>query len=423
MGDTRVTQPARAQVLGNPMGLVSNISQGVTGFMDHTGSGLRDLRHGQLGAMGKDLALGAASLAAGTVQGVFGSASSLSHAMVKGMAQLTFDGDYKRARALMDQERPSHLAQGLFQGGKYLGRGVLQGVTGILMQPVKGFSKGGARGAIKGVGKGLVGLVVKPVAGLVDMVAYTSEGIRNTPEFMSKRAAVVRVRLPRIWAPGSAVRAFDRRAALGIELFQRLCAQEGWPVHVPGSRAAREHEHVCEHAAWVDSVLGPLTMLLTNRRLILCEQRPALVRNRTGPGLPRLGLLLSVRLENIAQVRTQGLKIGVLARSSSSSSGGGGKTRWQALSLQTCFGRQAAGGGLVLRRKAEGEVLVELTVPDAGLREWLVKILRLASATVASELGGDDWLMVPAPGACGVTGVLNALVFFFFLVFRFFCGA
>ena len=37
---------------------------------------------------GKDLALGAASLASGTLQGVFGSASSLSHAMVKGMAQV-----------------------------------------------------------------------------------------------------------------------------------------------------------------------------------------------------------------------------------------------------------------------------------------------------------------------------------------------
>jgi len=114
------------EVLGNPMGLVSNISHGVSGFLDHTGSGFRDMRHGQFGAMGRDLALGAASLAAGTVQGVFGSASSISHAMVKGMAQLTFDGDYKRARALMDQERPSHLAQGLFQGGKYLGRGLIE---------------------------------------------------------------------------------------------------------------------------------------------------------------------------------------------------------------------------------------------------------------------------------------------------------
>ena len=37
--------------------------------------------------------------------------------------------------------------------------------AGVITQPVKGFSKGGARGALKGVGKGLVGLVVKPVAG------------------------------------------------------------------------------------------------------------------------------------------------------------------------------------------------------------------------------------------------------------------
>ena len=47
-------------VLGNPLGLVTNLSQGVTGFMDHTGSGIRDLRQGHLSAMGKDLALGAA---------------------------------------------------------------------------------------------------------------------------------------------------------------------------------------------------------------------------------------------------------------------------------------------------------------------------------------------------------------------------
>ncbi len=47
------------------------------------------------------------------------------------MLQLTFDGEYKRARALMDQERPAHLAQGLFQGGKYLGKGLFAGVTGI----------------------------------------------------------------------------------------------------------------------------------------------------------------------------------------------------------------------------------------------------------------------------------------------------
>ena len=52
------------------------------------------------------------------------------------MAQLTFDGDYKRARALMEQERPSHVGEGLLQGGKYMGRGLLEGFSGVLVQPV-----------------------------------------------------------------------------------------------------------------------------------------------------------------------------------------------------------------------------------------------------------------------------------------------
>jgi hypothetical protein len=310
------------EVLGNPMGLVSNISQGVTNFMDHTNSGLRDLRQGQFGSMGKDFALGAASLAAGTVQGVFGSAFSLSHAMVKGMAQLTFDGDYKRARALMEQERPSHFAQGLYFGGKHLGRGLLQGVTGIFTQPVKGYSKQGARGVLKGVGKGLVGVVVKPVAGFVDMVAYTSEGIRNTPEYLSKRGIVTRVRLPRLWQPGTAVRPFDRRTALGLELFLRLCAQEEWAVHAPSRcagmhartlgiggaallrGAAAQSERLLEHAAWVDGVLGPVVVFLTSSRFILCLQLPPPVRHHshTRP-LPQLKVKVTVNLEDISQVQ------------------------------------------------------------------------------------------------------------------------
>jgi hypothetical protein len=308
------------EVLGNPMGLVSNISQGVTGLMDHTGSGLRDMRQGHFGAMGKDLALGAASLAAGTVQGVFGSASSLSHAMVKGMAQLTFDGDYKRARALMDHDRPSHFAQGLFQGSKRLGRGLFEGVTGVVGQPVKGLRKGGAAGALKGLGKGLVGLVIKPAAGFVDMVAYTSEGIRNTPGYISKRSLVLRVRLPRLWPPGSPVRAFDGRAAMGAELFARLCAQQGWKAgtielqrrayasssaqNAERSLSIREQgERVFEHAAWNDSVLGHVVMFVTSRRLIVCGQKKRLA----GQPLPELVLKVAVGLDKVWQLQVHGL--------------------------------------------------------------------------------------------------------------------
>ena len=69
-------------------------------------------------------------------QGVFGSAAGLSGAVGKGLAQLTFDGGYKRARARADLHRPAHAGQGVWQGGRALGAGVVQGVTGVVAQVV-----------------------------------------------------------------------------------------------------------------------------------------------------------------------------------------------------------------------------------------------------------------------------------------------
>ena len=389
------------EVLGNPMGLVSNISQGVTGLMDHTGSGFRDMRQGHFGAMGKDLALGAASLAAGTVQGVFGSASSLSHAMVKGMAQLTFDGDYKRARALMDHDRPSHLAQGILQGSKRLGRGLFEGVTGVVGQPVKGLRKGGGTGALKGLAKGMVGLVVKPAAGLVDMVAYTSEGMRNTPGYLSKRALVLRVRLPRVWPPGAPVSAFDARAAIGAELFARLCAQQGWKAiemqRLPyTSRSAQdaerrlnireEGERVCHHAAWLDSALGPAVMFVTTHRLIVCAQK----KRQAGQALPELRLKVAVRLDKVCQLHVHGASLHILAL-------GGSESVCSEVPWLACWGRRppayrralvAAGAGA-----GKKHLVVELNVPEPRLRRWMVQTIQVACAS-AGPLHGSQ-----APGS------------------------
>ena len=417
-------------VLGNPLGLVTNLSQGVTGFMDHTGSGIRDLRQGHLSAMGKDLALGAASLAAGTVQGVFGSASSLSHAMVKGMAQLTFDGDYKRARALMEQERPSHFAQGLLQGGKHLGRGVVLGVTGIFTQPVKGFSKHGARGALKGVGKGLVGVVVKPVAGVVDMVAFTTEGIRNTPEYLAKAGVVTRVRQPRLWPAGSPVRAFDRRAALGFELFARLCMQEDWlhlvslkplphppAVVSPGREAGggeaagralareRRKEHLWEHAAWHDGVLGPVVLFLTSKRLILCVQR----RDEEGAdALPLLSVKAAIALADLRQIHVMGSSIRLLTHAGSPAPRLQGQGLHRGLSSwRACFGgssqRGSAGKWLddagKIVRQGETEIerggfagckeMLRLRVGNVALRRWLVEQMRFVTSACVPEASSN----------------------------------
>jgi hypothetical protein len=94
---------------GTCTGLVSNISSGLHEFIDLSREGIKE------GRLGKGLAMGTGRLAAGTVQGVFGSAAGLSNAMGKGLAQLTFDGDYKRARALLEQNKPAHMGHGMLQ--------------------------------------------------------------------------------------------------------------------------------------------------------------------------------------------------------------------------------------------------------------------------------------------------------------------
>jgi len=70
---------------------------------------------------------------------------------------------------------------GFFRGILSVGQGVVDGVTGIVVEPVKSAREDGAVGFIRGVGKGLVGVVAKPMAGVVDFAGKTAEGIMNTP--------------------------------------------------------------------------------------------------------------------------------------------------------------------------------------------------------------------------------------------------
>lgn len=54
-------------------------------------------------------------------------------------------------------------------------------------------------GFFKGFSKGLAGLVVKPVAGALDFVSKTSEGVKNTANFFDEKPNETRKRLPRVF--------------------------------------------------------------------------------------------------------------------------------------------------------------------------------------------------------------------------------
>lgn len=74
-----------------------------------------------------------------------------------------------------------HIGTGISQGAYAFGKGVLDGFTGIVMEPIQGGKENGAVGVIKGAATGIGNAAVKPVRGTGTLLARTAEGLRNTP--------------------------------------------------------------------------------------------------------------------------------------------------------------------------------------------------------------------------------------------------
>ncbi|KAH8165562.1 hypothetical protein CIB48_g2700 [Xylaria polymorpha] len=74
-------------------------------------------------------------------------------------------------------EKVTSLSSGLKVAGKEFGYGFFDGITGLVMQPLKGAEKEGGAGLIKGFGKGIGGLIVKPAAGIWGLPAYAMAGV------------------------------------------------------------------------------------------------------------------------------------------------------------------------------------------------------------------------------------------------------
>jgi hypothetical protein len=80
------------------------------------------------------------------------------------------------------------------QGMTSMGKGIFDGVTGLVTQPMKGAKEEGAKGFFKGFGKGIIGIATKPVAGVIDMASKTTEGITSQASSLRGKKAAVPVR-------------------------------------------------------------------------------------------------------------------------------------------------------------------------------------------------------------------------------------
>uniref|UniRef100_A0A8C3LML7 Vacuolar protein sorting 13 homolog D n=1 Tax=Chrysolophus pictus TaxID=9089 RepID=A0A8C3LML7_CHRPC len=139
--------------LGNPMGLLNDVSEGFTGLIKYGNVGglIRNVTHGVSNSAAKF---------AGTLSDGLGKTMDNRHQTER---------EYIRYHAAASGE---HLVAGIHG----LAHGIIGGLTSVITSTVEGVkTEGGFSGFISGLGKGLVGTVTKPVAGALDFASETAQ--------------------------------------------------------------------------------------------------------------------------------------------------------------------------------------------------------------------------------------------------------
>jgi hypothetical protein len=183
-----------SDALGNPIGLLGNLGQGVTDLFYEPANAII---YGPLSA-GKGLFKGAGSLLKRTVQSSFGSVSRATGCVSNGLSVLTRDQGFITSRHRRKvREIPLDFIEGIGIGLKTFGSNCVSGAVGVIEKPTQEGKRAGFLGGLKGSLIGLSGLLVKPVTGLLDAISIAAEGVKNSTT-MNVSLTQTRLRMPRI---------------------------------------------------------------------------------------------------------------------------------------------------------------------------------------------------------------------------------
>ena len=181
-----------AEILGNPIGLLNNLGTGVVDFFYEPAHGMIK---GPIGA-GKGLIRGTGSLLKNTVQGTFGTVSKLANSLATGIT-LTQDREYLSSRQREKMNKPKNVVDGVGMGFKVFFTNLGKGIAGVVTEPIKGYKKKKIKGLLVGGARGLSGLIIKPMAGILDAASKAAEGVKNTADVFNKIYVSKRSRVPR----------------------------------------------------------------------------------------------------------------------------------------------------------------------------------------------------------------------------------
>lgn len=202
-----------ADLLGNPVGLWSNLASGVLDifYEPYHGFVIND-RPQELGI---GLAKGGLSFLKKLVFGFSDSFAKVTGSIAKGLTVATMDPNFQERRRLKQRRnRPRHALYGFATGANSAFDLISLGITGVARAPMEGAAKDGAGGFFKGLGKGMLGLPTKTAIGLFDLASSMGEGIRNTTTVFDADG-LEKVRLPRFIAHDGVIRPYSQREAQG----------------------------------------------------------------------------------------------------------------------------------------------------------------------------------------------------------------
>lgn len=204
-------------LIGNPVGLFSNLASGVEDFFYEPYLGL--VRSPEDFARG--LGRGTASLLRNSVAGLFGGVSKITSSVSKGLAEATFDRQYKAERHEAQRERPAGTMAGVAAGATTVLKGFGAGLAGLFQKPAQGARESGALGFVKGIGTGIAGVVTKPVIGVLDGTSKIAQGITSSSLGLDAHFFPARKRLPRFIQSDGLIKPFEKASAVGSDILRR----------------------------------------------------------------------------------------------------------------------------------------------------------------------------------------------------------
>ena len=271
-------------VEGSVGGLIGNLGTGVYDMFYEPIDGLLAEDGSFLEGLGK----GGMSLGSKTIGGTAAFASNVTKGIGFGMSFLTMDSEFHKNRARGKLKTAGTISEGLLVGGKELGNNIVEGITGIVTAPYRGFVEEGASGMAKGFAQGILGVALKPAVGVIDAVSRTTEGIKNATFSNHQRfngteiediSYHTRIRIPRTFDRAGRIIKYDRDGAMVQELVNQTfgCGRlkvlhHLWCRNRDNSRKSAELKNVCgtsSKKSWGLSTIDEHIVLLTNDRCLL----------------------------------------------------------------------------------------------------------------------------------------------------------